>query len=412
MGPTWSKAWNALAPSYGPTTSGRCLVRTKTSALGILREKEDSSPTSLGHFLKTFNIALKTRSRFCAPRVQVSLAPPPKRQAAWLTTPPLLCRLGLLARPDQAFRVSAALTFDPQDLSGCHTAECKATTQARVKTKQQNISLLPNPGKPVLVRPPEPPYPPPLKEGTWVVRAASLGCDKDKKQPKRGANKAFISPAKLKESYSSLEGRCKRFGTLNKANMVLTTRFSSKGAARLALSVRIYCSICLCAVFCNLVQLTSSQAGREKSSARRPRPRLGEESARLSQENRNEKERSRNGSSFLKSQRERRQRQRKKKERRGPVVVCLAGSRAVGDGWEILHFKSEAIRAYFKYQKSQSVLEKLFFLKNFRLHVCKSTCSFSEICDFSGGRHIEQNGTGDEVVLIAVNLLRKNMACA
>lgn len=56
--------------------------------------------------------------------------------------------------------------------------------------------------------------------------------------------------------------------------------FSSKGAARLALSIRIYCSICLCALFCNLVQLTASQAGREESCARRPRPRLGEKSAR------------------------------------------------------------------------------------------------------------------------------------
>ena len=63
-----------------------------------------------------------------------------------------------------------------------------------------------------------------------------------------------------------------------------------------------------------------------------------------------------------------------------PVVVCLAGSRAVGDGWETLHFKSEAIRAYLKYQKSQSVLEKLFFLKNFRLHVCKRWSCHGSVC--------------------------------
>ena len=101
------------------------------------------------------------------------------------------------------------------------------------------------------------------------------------------------------------------------------------------------------------MQLTTSQAGRAESAARRPRPRLGEASVRLARRRSATRrvltigrgggagvrisgkrlpfccllqprradlsnsvlypKRSRNGSSFLKSQRERRQRQRKKK---------------------------------------------------------------------------------------------------
>nr|BAC25364.1 unnamed protein product [Mus musculus] len=64
------------------------------------------------------------------------------------------------------------------------------------------------------------------------------------------------------------------------------SRFASEGAARLALGIRISCSICLCASFCNLVQLTcrqaSRQAGRDQSLAWRPRPRFRKESALLS----------------------------------------------------------------------------------------------------------------------------------
>lgn len=60
--------------------------------------------------------------------------------------------------------------------------------------------------------------------------------------------------------------------------------------------------------------------------------------------------------------------------------MCLVGSRSVVDGWEILHFKSEAIRAYFKYLKSLNGLRKLFLLKIFPLHVCKRSYCCESIC--------------------------------
>ena len=63
-----------------------------------------------------------------------------------------------------------------------------------------------------------------------------------------------------------------------------------------------------------------------------------------------------------------------------PEVICLADSRAVEDGWEILHLKSEAIRAYFKYQKSQSGRGELLLLRIFPLHICRRLSCHRSAC--------------------------------
>ena len=81
--------------------------------------------------------ALLRNLQYCTENPLSALCPP---RAGFTGTPseaaggPLLRRLGLLARPDQPFRVSAELTFDPRDRSGCYTAECRATTQAGVQS--------------------------------------------------------------------------------------------------------------------------------------------------------------------------------------------------------------------------------------------------------------------------------------
>lgn len=85
------------------------LPRQRPAPWEFSRGKEDSSPTSLG-LAEIFNIALKTRSQLCVPRVQgFHRAPPRKRQAAHSSA-------GSAFWPGQTNLLGLVqdLTFDPE----------------------------------------------------------------------------------------------------------------------------------------------------------------------------------------------------------------------------------------------------------------------------------------------------------